>query len=92
MKISSINLNNIYLKPGNSNVSFRNNAANTSVNATNPDVPQFKQAVSKNNVNHTKSNGLFEVLKSFIESKPTDTTIYSDEELADYMTDRVYLF
>lgn len=92
MKVSSISLNNVYLKPGNSNVSFRNNAGNTSVNATNPDVPQFKQSVNSSKVKPSKSNGLFDVLKSFIETKPTDTTVFDDEELADYITDRVYMF
>lgn len=90
MKISSISLNNVYLKPGNSNVSFRNNSV-TAVNATNPDVPQFKQAVSVNNARPSKSNGLFAALKSFIDSKPTDTTVLDGQALADYIEDRVYM-
>lgn len=87
MKVSSINLNSVYLKPGNSYVSFKNNNG-TSVNATNPDVPQFKQAV---NAKPPKTNGLFAALKSFIDSKPADTTVLDGQALADYIEDRVYM-
>lgn len=87
MKIYSVTPNNLYIKPSNTNISFKGDE--NSIQATNPDVPQFEQNLAK--LKPSKIRNLVGKLVSFFTKDSNESGIYTQQGLEEYVSQRVFL-
>lgn len=87
MKINTITPSAIYNKPIKANVSFKD--SENTMPATNPDVPQFKQASSK--LKPSKLSSFFNKLVGMFSKDSKDAGIYNQQGLEQYVSQRVFL-